>query len=192
MSDWLPKQIDAYKLGRKKAALAGAIDLDSLHELKTMVSMPGSGPGAGTYETRINAKISFDYARGAALIQGQVIADLVVLCQRCLQPMPLRLDSALCFAVQTVSTTATCLVRGTQEFELLEDSGEELDLYGLIEEELILSLPLVARHALSVCPARDYIAQAHEPVTEPGADETTVKPFSGLKDRLRKSKTKPH
>ncbi len=203
MSDWLPKRIDAYKLGRKKTALAGAIDLDSLRELKTMVSMPESGPGdPDAYQTQINVRISFDCAQGAVLIQGQVAADLVMLCQRCLKPMPLHLDSTLSYAVRAQGEEDATLVCGTQEYEVLRQTDEEVDLYALIEEELILSLPLVARHRLSECPAGRYITgtqpesagsgTAEAGPDETGAEESRVRPFADLKDWLGAGKTKKH
>jgi uncharacterized protein len=73
---------------------------------------------------------------------------LQLTCQRCLQPMTVPLD------VQT----SLRFVRGEAQAEALdEDSNDDvlaltpsLDLLALIEDELILALPLVPRHEL--CP----------------------------------------
>jgi uncharacterized protein len=85
---------------------------------------------------------------------------LNLVCQRCLQPMavPLELDSKLRF------------VADEAQAEALDEHSEEdvlaltaaLDLHELVEDELILALPLVPRH--DHCP--NALATAAEPVAE--------------------------
>ena len=95
-------------------------------------------------------------------------------CQRCLQPMQqaLRLDRRLRF------------VRGEAEAEAL-DAGSEvdvlalsrsLDLRELVEDELLLALPLVPRH--QVCPQPLPMAVDADP---PSSDEAErPNPFAAL------------
>ncbi len=87
--------------------------------------------------------VRFEFRRtpwGARSIRGHIEGRLPMTCERCLQPMELPVD---------------------QDFELLIDAREEddrsglevirsddgwLDLYALVEEELMLGLPLIRRH----------------------------------------------
>jgi uncharacterized protein len=104
-------------------------------------------------------------------LQAQTALSLV--CQRCLQPMTATLD---------VRPTIR-FVHGADLAQQLDEEGEEdvldssaaLDLRDLIEDELILALPLVPRHEL--CP--QPLAQADH-----GADghdiEARAHPFAAL------------
>jgi uncharacterized protein len=81
-------------------------------------------------------------------LQLQAHTALHLTCQRCLQPMPVALD------VQP----SLRFVRDEAQAEALDEDSEDdvlaltpvLDLQQLIEDELILALPLVPRH--DICP----------------------------------------
>lgn len=95
-------------------------------------------------------------------------------CQRCLQPLTLTLqaDRRLRF------------VRGEQEAARLDEETEDdvlaleprLDLAALIEDELILALPLVPRH--DACPQPLAAPAAADPVQAEA--ETAPHPFAAL------------
>ena len=94
-------------------------------------------------------------------------------CQRCLQPMaePLHVDRRLRF------------VRGEAEAARLDEASEDdvldlpprLDLHELVEDELILALPLVPRHA--DCPAPLPLPAAEPEVDAPAP---APHPFAAL------------
>ncbi|HMO46746.1 MAG TPA: YceD family protein [Rubrivivax sp.] len=81
---------------------------------------------------------------GRLLLHLQAQAVVRLSCQRCLQPVsvPLQVNTSLRF------------VRGEALAEKLDEDSDEdvlalsgaLDLHGLVEDELILALPLVPRH----------------------------------------------
>lgn len=90
------------------------------------------------------------------VIALSIETDVVLECQRCLQPvtLPLRVQRHVVF------------VPGEDEAARLDEEIEDdvlalparLDLFGLIEDELLLALPLVPRHL--ACPR---VATGHEP-----------------------------
>ena len=104
-------------------------------------------------------------------IQGDTVVRLE--CQRCLQPMNevLRADRYLRF------------VAGEDEAARLDEDSEDdvlalvarLDLFELLEDELILALPLVPRHG--TCPQPLDMAPASA-VARP--DESRPHPFAAL------------
>jgi len=104
----------------------------------------------------------------------QVQAQVWLTCQRCLQPyeVPLALDRRLRF------------VRGESQAEALDAELEDdvlalsrsLDLRELVEDELLLALPLVPRHA--VCPQPLPMAAEAEPL--PDAAPERPNPFAVL------------
>ncbi len=108
----------------------------------------------------------------------QALTALSLVCQRCLRPVTVTLD---------VRPTIR-FVRGADLAQQLDEEGEEdvldsssaLDLHELVEDELILALPLVPRHDVCAQP----LAQAN-----PGADgdgaASKAHPFAMLESLRR-------
>ncbi|OGA98775.1 MAG: hypothetical protein A3E25_24230 [Burkholderiales bacterium RIFCSPHIGHO2_12_FULL_69_20] len=104
----------------------------------------------------------------------QVQAPVWLTCQRCLQPyaLPLVLDRRLRF------------VRGEAQAEALDAETEDdvlalsrsMDLRELVEDELLLALPIVPRH--SVCPQPLPMAVEADPLPEGEAERPN--PFAAL------------
>jgi uncharacterized protein len=111
-------------------------------------------------------------------LQLQAHTVLQMCCQRCLMPVsvPLDVDSKLRF------------VRGEALAEKLDEDSEEdvlalpatLDLQALVEDELILALPLVPRH--EVCPQPLPMSSGEDALL--GAPEAESA-FAGLAQMLR-------
>ena len=89
-------------------------------------------------------------ARGGLSLQLTVRGEVELTCQRCLNGMRHEVDI----------DRVVYLARNESELERLDalpDSdailvGETLDLVGLLEDEVLLSLPLAAMHAEGECP----------------------------------------
>lgn len=104
-------------------------------------------------------------------IQGRTVARLE--CQRCLQPLneTLQVDRHLRF------------VAGEDEAARLDEESEDdvlalvarLDVFQLLEDELILALPIVPRH--DTCPQPLDLAAT---IAQPAADEARPNPFAAL------------
>jgi uncharacterized protein len=89
------------------------------------------------------ASLVFGYSAGYASVKGSITADLKVECQRCLQPMDLKVDSRFKFA----------FVHDEDEFDLIPDEfepyiieGDEQSVIDILEDELLLSVPMVPVH----------------------------------------------
>lgn len=76
-------------------------------------------------------------------------ADVVLECQRCLAPMPLAIDIDRAFRFVADEDAAAQLDAEDEENDVLVTS-RAYDLHGLLEDELLLALPIVPRH--EVCP----------------------------------------
>ncbi|MDO9284179.1 MAG: YceD family protein [Aquabacterium sp.] len=109
----------------------------------------------------------------------QVQAPVWLTCQRCLQPyeVPLALERRLRF------------VRGEAQAEALDAESEDdvlalsrsLDLRELVEDELLLALPIVPRH--EVCPQPLPMAVEADPLPEGEAERPN--PFAVLQGLKR-------
>lgn len=123
-------------------------------------------------EGYVSAKLEFGHSVGFACLKAKVSAKLQVKCQRCLQPMEIVVNGQFKFA----------LLHDEEEFELLPDEfepyllqGEEQSLIELVEDELLLSLPMVVMHD-EAC--SEFMS---EQVEEIKAAKEAAHPFAALK-----------
>ncbi len=118
------------------------------------------------------------------LLHLQARAGVWLSCQRCLQPVhvPLQVQTSLRF------------VRGEAQAEQLDEDSDEdvlalsgaLDLHALVEDELILALPLVPRHER--CP-QPLPMSAGEPAA--GGAEEPGSAFAALAGLMKDKRGKP-
>lgn len=119
----------------------------------------------------ITVKIEFGRSAGFASLEGRVSAILLVECQRCLKPVATEVSGQFKFG----------LVNSEEEFELLPEEfdpylleGEEQSAIELIEDELLLCLPMVTVHD-NAC--SDFMSE-HEKIIE--AEKKAAHPFAAL------------
>ncbi|HSQ73733.1 MAG TPA: DUF177 domain-containing protein [Rubrivivax sp.] len=165
-----PRAVDLTALCRQAATLQGEWPQAGMARLAA--SLAASGPQAAPVVWSATGELR-PVAGGEAEIWLHLKAATTVAlqCQRCLQPMtePLRVDRRLRF------------VRGEAEAARLDEDSEDdvlqlpqrLDLHDLVEDELILALPLVPRHARCPLPLP-------MPADEMPASAPAPKPFAGL------------
>jgi uncharacterized protein len=94
-------------------------------------------------EGDVAVKLEFGHSVGFACLKARVSAKLLVTCQRCLKPM----------VTEVAGNFKLALVNSEEDFELVPDEfepylleGEEQSIIDLIEDELLLSLPMVTVH----------------------------------------------
>lgn len=167
MPEALPAEVDPYRQARQGARLRGQIDLRRLPRLASMLASTAG---------EIEVELLFERGeRGIGIISGRVIARVEVTCQRCLGPMPLTLETPIRLGAVRSEADAQQLPSDLDPL-IVPDGG--LQLYEMIEDEIILGMPLVPRHDDSAC-------QLHgewELAGEPAASTREAGPFSVLKD----------
>ena len=94
-------------------------------------------------EGYVSAKLEFCHSAGFACLKAKASARLLVKCHRCLKPMETEVAGSFKFA----------LVNSEDDFELLPEEfepylmeGEKQSIIDLIEDELLLCLPMVNVH----------------------------------------------
>jgi DUF177 domain-containing protein len=78
-------------------------------------------------------------------IEGRMEADLNLCCQRCLQSLPHQFYSE--FKISPVSTEAEAM-NLSSDFEAVFMENGKISIMRILEEELILGLPMVPLHAV--------------------------------------------
>jgi uncharacterized protein len=127
--------------------------LDAGSPLKAKAGAPKAPPrAAGDLSRRVRWRAigSHRSVGGEDQVWMQLLAeaDVVLQCQRCLQPLnePVRVDRQFRFVADEDTAAA---LDDEMEDEVLE-LPKSLNLRDLVEDEMLLALPLVPRHA--VCP----------------------------------------
>ncbi|MBL4623370.1 MAG: DUF177 domain-containing protein, partial [Immundisolibacteraceae bacterium] len=141
MSTGLPEIIDPISLCKRGAELVGEIPLGSMERLKsTVVNVLG----------KASVELKFSITdRAEKLITGQVVAVVFAECQRCLQPVELKIKCNV--NLQLVKDEAAAAELVNEREPLLFQSESEFQLRELVEDELLLGLPIVALHDETVC-----------------------------------------
>ena len=85
---------------------------------------------------------------GLCTMHGHYQVDVTLICQRCLEPAVLGLDTE-CDVGFVASDEAAKNLPRNYEPVILDD--EALDLHELIEDELLLALPAVPMHPMGTC-----------------------------------------
>ncbi|WP_106477091.1 YceD family protein [Phytohalomonas tamaricis] len=170
----LPNTVEPYRLAASAERLEGSVKL---------TDMPRLVEAIGAQEGDCLARLSFDIdAQRQYFIEGDLTADVMLPCQRCLQPMPVSLKSDFLLGMVTSDALAANLP-GRYEPVLVED--EKLDLLPVVEDEILLTLPQVVYHDEADCAVSRDQLQSGEDVD--GSDDTAPNPFSVL--RTLKDKT---
>lgn len=163
MQTQLPETLNFVRQVERSRTIEGNYPISKLARLSE--ALPGN-------EGYITAKLEFTHSVGFASLKGKVSAKLLVECQRCLEPVETELLGHFKFA----------LVTSEEEFELLPEEfepylveGEEQSIIELIEDELLLCLPMVTVHK-NAC--SDFITRQQEAIK---AEKEATHPFAALK-----------
>jgi len=127
----------------------------------------------------LQVELKFDRAGPIPFLEGHITAELQLKCQRCMQamshPVDIRFKLGLVLNEEHIEKLP-------DEFEpyMLEDDNNHLP--DMLEDELLLALPLVAMHEFD---CSDYLQQQNsEQQNEVEKVEEKENPFSVLKDLL--------
>ncbi|MQT48789.1 metal-binding protein [Pseudomonas helleri] len=165
LNDPIPSHVDPRKLADRGTTLEGGVLLADLERL--------CDPLADDVGV-VQAKFVFERdERRSVVIHSSIDVEVKMVCQRCLELVTLPIHSECSYAVVKEGANTQSLPKGYDVLELGEDP---LDLHALIEEELLLALPIVPAHHPEEC---QQPAGLDEP--EPAEDEVTrSNPFSVL------------
>jgi uncharacterized protein len=158
------------KLTVRNATLTGSL---SIKRLPRLVSLLADDAG------EIDFQLSFAREAGRQVIRGHFQTKVWMRCQRCLEPVQVPLEGEI--GLERVMDETQALKTELDPLLLADD--EEVQLSDLIEDEIILALPVVAMHEDVGCNASlpETTGQALE-------DDQQVRtlPFAQLRDLLNK------
>ncbi len=122
-------------------------------------------------------------AQGEAYLRGTATAPVRLTCQRCLQPIELELVATLDLAPVTRIDEAMMLPSSRDP--LLVPGDGLVEVRGMVEDELILELPIVAYHSYGACRPESVDLQNSDT-----NDNSRQRPFADLGEILARNNGK--
>lgn len=168
----IPLSVDALTPFEQGSVREGKLELAGMNRLAPLL-LETEGTAA------IRLAFFFDDER-RRVIEGWIRADLVVMCQRCLDAMDLPLEST--FRVGVVDTEAMS-EQLPASLEPMVAGKRDLSIQGLLEDELIMSLPDYPAHDAVYCSASAELERINRDADDGVArarEHNTDNPFSVL------------
>ena len=144
----IPEHIDPYRFAEQSLHLDGAVKLADMPRLSAILS-------ASDEKASVQLHFGVD-EQGLNFIKGHLEARLKLQCQRCMEP----------YTYEIISNFVLGVVSSLDEVNSLPEAYEpaltkdgSLALREMIEDEIILNLPIIPRHEIEECktklPLRD-------------------------------------
>lgn len=170
----LPKTVEPLRLAEQNSVLKGEIPISSFARFGEMVQ--------GVDESamcRVSLSFYMDGER-RRIVSGELEAPVNLQCQRCMGAMQTVLKSEFVLGLVTSDEQAQRLPK---DLEPLMMNDFSVDLWTMVEDELLLVVPPFPLHERSECPAREDLEawEADGSNAEPAKSEKD-NPFSVLAD----------
>ena len=185
MDTSLPMYVDPARLASRRETLTGSLDAHKLTRL------------GGYYRCTKPVAVELNFASGRfgrIKVGGCLMAELEAQCQRCLQPVVVSIEQQLDLQLVDIASAAGAEQAPQEgandgEFDDAVEYESKLNVYELVEDELVLACPIVPSHPADQCGGEDAdapLTTEQSSAASTGATERaeTRKPFAGLADLL--------
>lgn len=175
----IPAYVDTRKAFQQEGKISGEVSLERL---------PGFLDSLANEVGRVQVDLSFDLNESKQrIISGRLQAEVEVSCQRCLEPL----------AIALVDDIRLALVKDEAAAEELDPELDpwicedyKLDITPLVEEQLILCMPLVSYHQSGECISRkNFVAGQQDAEGAAQSERAGRNPFSVLESLKKSDKT---
>ena len=167
MHQKLPNEIDPIRLAQNGLKLNGELSIKDMPRLcESLVTNEGS----------VDVDLAFDVDEiNTPYMQGKLTTNVSMQCERCMSPMIVSL-SVDCLLAMVISELKVAALAEQYEPWLLENN-DPVSLNAVIEDELILALPIVPRHTEACIPNEVWSSGEDSDAEE---DDKPVSPFAVL------------
>ena len=165
MRQYLPRETDFLQQAENNRHFEGVLPIGELVRIHDVLN---------STDGDVRVTLDFGWKYGIRSLSGTVDAELELICQRCLNPMKTGVTGKFCFAL---ITDADDIANVPDDMEPYIIEGVKQSVDDVVTDELLLSIPLVAKHDEE---CSEYI-QEHDEVVE----TDTYKPFASIKDLLK-------
>lgn len=133
--------IDPYKFATQAMNIKARLPLAQLKRLREQLLRTD-----GDVEVELNGVVD---ESGVKVLRLRVQCELILSCQRCNEEMLIPVKSLVNLSPVMSESQATSVPKG---YDPLVTEGNSLKLKELVEDELLLSIPMVPKHPEGECP----------------------------------------
>ena len=144
----LSQSINPLRLAKSRERIEGSLQLDSFERLKDVLLENSD---------KLQYRLSFDFDEsGTCVVESVIDGRLVLECQRCLDPVIIEIHKTSLLGVVKDKDEIDAL---DKKYEPLQLDEETISVVDLIEDELLLSIPLSPLHAENECSGKKVLDQ---------------------------------
>ena len=172
MDRFIPEHIDPYRYAEQRLGLDGIVNIADMQRLSSSLH---------TSHGKVTVHLQFGVdEQDIAFLKGHLNTTLTLQCQRCMEPFDYEIISDFTLGIVNTLDEVNTL---PEYYEPALTKEKSLALRDLIEDELILNLPIIPRHELEECKVR-------LPISGIGSEEETKteSPFRVLESLKGKKK----
>jgi|SRR5580700_12128728 uncharacterized protein len=136
----LPQKVDPFRFAENEVSLEGIISIKDMARL-----CPSLGSDAGQVEVSVAFGVD---EQGTRFMRGHYSTHVVLQCQRCMETFENEISGNLLLGMVTAEEAVSELPKNYDPIVIKEGS---LSIQNVIEDELILSLPIVPMHSIKNC-----------------------------------------
>lgn len=161
MASDLSQSINPLRLAKSRERIAGNLELDSIKRLKgDLLEKTG----------KLEYSLSFDIDESEnCYIESIIDTQLTLECQRCLNPVTIKIHKKSLIGIVSNKDEIDNLAK---EYEPLLMEDEIVLLQELVEDELLLAIPLSPLHSEEECKGKEILDRINE--------DAKPKPFAAL------------
>lgn len=148
--------VEPFALATQRRTIEGKMPLTEMRRLSTLLRSSHKGLGneannaEGGVEGNVEFTLLFDIDEGGVpRIGGNVSTTIVLQCQRCMEGMDYPVVSKVRLGIVPSHEAAENL---PDNYDPLVVSGDEISIASILEDEIMLALPIVAMHEIESCP----------------------------------------
>lgn len=149
-----------------------------------LVALDSDKIPSGWRDCAVLGELQFGFAdekRRIPMVSGRATADVAAVCQRCLQPFQLQLEIEPKLLLLEMQQAAD----GYDDYEVWELDEQTLQPQDIVEELLIMAMPLSAMHDnVADCKVLLSADLSDDPSDDDGT-EKLVKPFAALRSQMK-------
>jgi uncharacterized protein len=167
LTEPLPNSLDVRKAAVRGVSVSGVLKPLDLQRLREILAQDTGS---------LQATLAFSRdEENRYLIEVSVTADLSITCQRCLEPMPVHVETENLIAVVWDDEYASQLPRSLEP--LIVQEGP-CNIWELVEDEVMLGLPTFSYHEAKDC--NKILAGILQSLPEDGEVDEKPNPFNVL------------
>jgi uncharacterized protein len=138
--EYLPKHVDLTRFAENGADISGFLPLANMQRLAdSLIEHEG--------EVKVNVHYGVDRNK-IKFLKGALIAPLKLQCQRCLGSFVFEINGSFAYGIVTTDDEAKTL---PEHYDPLVVKDDNLNVSDMVEEEIIVNLPIVPMHDPADC-----------------------------------------